>query len=195
MSEPMPSRRDFLATGGHLAGGGWLLLNLPLIATLAACARDAASTGEVFTTLTPAEAAAMRAFAARILPSEDGEPGAEEAGAVYFVDRILAGPFAAMSPLIQPGLADLDQRAAARGAASFATLSAPDQDSLLREVEDTPFFINARMLTVMGVLADPSYGGNRNDAGARLYGIEHAPAYRPPFGYYDAEAAGQGGVA
>jgi hypothetical protein len=46
---------------------------------------------------------------------------------------------------------------------------------------------------VAGVFSDPSYGGNRDHAGFTLIGMEHAAAYQPPFGWYDAEYA-KGGV-
>jgi hypothetical protein len=46
-----------------------------------------------------------------------------------------------------------------------------------------------RMLTVMGVFSDPRHGGNRDHVGARIHGIDHRPAYQPPFGWYDAEEA------
>lgn len=128
----------------------------------------------------------MRALAARILPSDE-TPGAEEAGAVYFADLALAGPFAGMLGSVRPGLADLDRRAADRGAARFADLSPEVQDEVIRAVENTPFFGNARLLTVAGTLADPSHGGNRDGAGDRILGIPHAPVWQPPFGYYDAE--------
>jgi gluconate 2-dehydrogenase gamma chain len=39
----------------------------------------------------------------------------------------------------------------------------------------------------MGFLADPSYGGNRGQVGWKLIGFEPKPAWKPPFGYYDAE--------
>jgi hypothetical protein len=43
------------------------------------------------------------------------------------------------------------------------------------------------MLVVMGVFSDPSWGGGRGDVGHTLLQIEHAAAYQPPFGWYDAQ--------
>jgi len=57
---------------------------------------------------------------------------------------------------------------------------------LLHELEPTPVFQGIWMLTVMGVFAEPRYGGNREGAAQRLLGITRAPTYQPPFGYYDA---------
>ena len=194
MDSPNPGRREFVASSASLLGGGWLALHLPLISALAACARDAAVRNEPFTTLTGAQARTMTAFAAQIMPSDAELPGATEAGAVHFVDRALAGPFSGMRDPVIAGLADLDRRAAGRGrdsagtaAASFADLAAADQIAIMREVEATPFFNLARMLTIMGVVADPSYGGNRDGAGARILAMDHRAVYAPPFGWYDAE--------
>ena len=133
----------------------------------------------------------MDAFAAQIVPSDPTTPGAREAGAVYFIDRALGSHFAAMREPVKAGLADLDVRARrrTRGVRGFADLGAADQIRVMRQVEDQPFFFTARMLTVMGVFADPSYGGNRDHAGARILGIEHRPSFQPPFGWYDAEDA------
>lgn len=110
--EPMrQTRRDFVSSSAGLLGGGWLWLNVPVIVSLSACAREAAVNDEPFVLLTPGEGRAMRAFAARIIPSADGSPGAEEAGAVWFADRALDGPFAGMLPPVREGLADLNARA------------------------------------------------------------------------------------
>ena len=131
----------------------------------------------------------MEAFAAQIIPSDASLPGAREAGAVYFIDRALGSHFAQMKEPMKAGIADLDARARrrVRRARDFADLSSADQVRVMRQVESEPFFFMGRMLTVMGVFADPGYGGNRDGAGLRILGIEHKPAYQPPFGWYDAQ--------
>jgi gluconate 2-dehydrogenase gamma chain len=170
-----------------MLGGGWLWLHLPVMATLSACARDAARANEPFTMFSVAEGQAMRAFAARIIPSEADSPGAEEAGAAWFADRALAGPFAELAESVRAGLADVDERSRAAHGAVFARLDAAQQDSIMGDMVDTPFFADARMLVVMGTFSDPSHGGNRDHAGFTLLGMEHATAFVPPFGWYDAE--------
>jgi len=183
------TRRGFLADSGRAAAVSWLALNVPWLTALAGCARDDARKGDGFVALTPAEAKTMRAFAACIIPSGDGMPGADEAGAVYFVDRAFRMPFFAESvPLIRAGLAHLDARARSAGAADFATLLPQNQVTILREVEREPFFAAARTLVVIGTFADPSYGGNRHGAGWTIVGIEHQPTYSAPYGWYDAHA-------
>ncbi len=166
-------------------------MQLPALATLATWARTAAAQQAPFTTLTADEARTMEAFAAQIVPSDANLPGAREAGAIWFIDRALGTHFAAMKEPVKQGIADLDARARrrVRTAKSFADLDSANQIRVMRQVEQQPFFFMGRMLTVMGVFADPGYGGNRDHAGARILGIEHQPSYQPPFGWYDAEEA------
>ncbi|CAN5879934.1 hypothetical protein BH23GEM9_BH23GEM9_08900 [soil metagenome] len=191
-----PTRREFVSTSAGAFGGSWLWLNLPVIVSLSSCARDAAERGEPFVTFTAAEGRAMRAFAARVLPSSDNSPGAEEAGAVWFADRALGELFPDMLAPVREGLASLDERARATGGTAFAELGAEQQDTLISDVVDTEFFFLGRMLVVMGVFSDPSWGGNRGHVGEALLGIEHAAGYQPPFGWYDAEhAQANGGAA
>lgn len=189
MDGSLPTRRDFVSSTAGMLGGGWLWLNLPLLTTLSACARDAALIDEPFTTLTPAEGRAMRAFAARIIPSEPGSPGAEEAGAAWFADKALAGPFEGMGEPVRGLLAQLDEQAQAAHGADFADLDAAQQDTLMEGIADSEPFFLGRLLVVAGVFSDPSWGGGRNNVGQGLLRMEHAAAYQPPFGWYDAEYA------
>lgn len=130
----------------------------------------------------------MRAFAAQIIPSDDGSPGAVEAGAVHFVDRAFAMPFfAGIVPTIRAGLADLDERARAIDrSAVFASLSSAQQIAIMRRIESDVFFLAARTLVLVGTFGDPSYGGNRGGAGWAMVDIDHRPSYTAPFGWYDA---------
>lgn len=182
-------RRDFVAGSTRALGAGWLALQLPWLASLAGCAREDARRGAPFTVLSPAEGQTLRAFAAQIIPTDD-EPGAEEAGAVYFVDRALGTPFFAdQLPALQAGLADLDARARSQDwfGGGFATLSSDRQIAVMREIEKDDFFDQARTLVLMGMFSDPSHGGNRDGTGWTLLAMEHQPMYQPPYGYYDAE--------
>ena len=170
----------------------WLAQNVSWLTALAGCAREDARTGKGFVSLTPAEAKTMRAFAALIIPSDDSMPGADEAGAVYFVDRAFRmSLFAESVPVVRAGLATLDARARSSGAADFATLPPRSQESIMRDVEREPFFAMARTLVVIGTLADPSYGGNQQGAGWAILGLEHRPTYSAPYGWYDAHAEPQ----
>ena len=65
--------------------------------------------------------------------------------------------------------------------------TAAQQDLLLKTIEQTPFFGQVRFGTVVGMFANPSYGGNQNQVGWKLLGFQAHGIYQPPFGYYDAE--------
>jgi len=178
------TRRGFLAESGQAASAAWIALEVPWVASLASCARDDGD----FAALTSAEARVMRAFAAQIIPSDQSLPGADEAGAVYFIDRAFGMPFFAdIVPVVRAGLADLDTRARTLGERDFASLSPGRQVAIMRQVDRTPFFAAARMLVVIGTFADPSYGGNRHGAGRTIVGVEHRPTYSAPYGWYDAQ--------
>ena len=183
------SRRLFLKGSGGVVGSTMLRAGLPaFIATSqAACtAREEAATYE---NLSSAEAREIIAIAARILPTTD-TPGATEAGAVYFFDQAfgtflapMAGPARGMLAQFQSGIADRYP-----GAEVFSDLDASDQDDYLKSVERTPFFQGAWFLTLAGVFGMAKYGGNRDDIGWHLVGMDGPPhAWTSPFGEYDRE--------
>ncbi len=185
------TRRAFLRAAAA-AGAAWAAVDLLHVEEALAWAAHQASDegGRSFAVLTGEQAAALDALASRILPAVDGRPGAHDAGVVYFVDKALATFNTAQKKLYVNGLRDLDRRAARKwkDGQRFATLDAARQDEVLREIEKTPFFQAARLDTIVGTFALPSWGGNRDYAGWHLIGFEHAPAFQPPFGDYDADA-------
>ena len=105
-----------------------------------------------------------------------------------FIDRALGTFNAQQKTRYVDGVADLNRRAAAKApGAPFASLTAAQQDDLLREIEKTPFFQAVWFDTIVGTFGLPTWGGNRDYAGWHLLGFEHQPSYQPPFGYYDAD--------
>lgn len=76
------------------------------------------------------------------------------------------------------------------GASTFSKLNSDQQIQVLKAIEQTDFFEMVRVHTIMGFLADPDYGGNRGEVGWKLIGFEQKAAWKPPFGYYDAEENG-----
>lgn len=135
-----------------------------------------------------AEAGEVAAIAAQILPSGDG-PGAAEAGVVFFIDRALKTFDADKAQLYRGGLAEL-QRTRERmfpASASMARLSNEQQIELVRAIDKSEFFELVRTHTLLGFLANPSYGGNRDSVGWKHIGFENRMMWSPPFGYYDAE--------
>ncbi|HKP30567.1 MAG TPA: gluconate 2-dehydrogenase subunit 3 family protein [Gemmatimonadales bacterium] len=166
-------RRGFLQAG---ALGGLIL---------AGCERPAeeGATATPTESLSGAERADLEAVASRILPSDDGTPGAKEANVIGFLERGFTTYHAFRLPIVRTGLADLTRRAGG----SFAALPASRQDALLKAVEQTEFFQLVRAFTLCGMFADPSWGGNREQAGWRLLGFDPRAIWQPPFGFYDAD--------
>ena len=138
----------------------------------------------------PASAAEIRAISAQIIPDDD-TPGAEAAGVIWFIDRALAGFDQDKRALYTRGLAETQSKRAAMfpGSSNIAGLTAAQQIELLKAIEKTEFFQQVRVHSVLGFLGHPKYGGNRNMVGWKVLGIEHSMQYKPPFGYYDTEAA------
>lgn len=180
------SRRAFVGAAGALCAAGLLGASpAGLRASLAHAARARGAAAPAWEVLTPEQAAAVEALTSRILPTDD-TPGAREAGVVFFVDHALATWAAPQRAFLLAGVADLDRRAALRGAPRFAELPGEGQVAVLREVEATPFFGAARFLTLLGMFSLPAHRGNRGQAGWALIGYEHRPEWHPPFGHYDA---------
>jgi len=180
------ARRSFLRAAAA-AGAAWAAADLLQVEDALAWALDQKrKPGAAFSALTAEQARVVDAIASRILPSAVGRPGAHEAGVVHFIDKALATFNAAQKSLYVEGIQNLDRDAALP--AGFASLTAAQQDDLLRHVERTPFFQAIRFDTIVGMFALPSWGGNRGSIGWHMLGLEHQPQFQPPFGAYDAEA-------
>jgi gluconate 2-dehydrogenase gamma chain len=185
-----PSRRDFLRASRQVAGLSLLATQFPGLLAIAEAAAAAHAGGAPFLHLSPAEAAGLEAIAARIIPTDE-TPGAREAGVIHFIDQALGAFMAESAGDLRAGLASLDALAAGMAdGAGFAALPPAPQDELLRQVEATPFFELMHFLTVAGMFALPSYGGNRDYLGWTLLGLSSSHAWTPPFGHYDAALAG-----
>ena len=136
--------------------------------------------------LDPQTASEIDALVSRIIPSDE-TPGAHEAGVVYFIDRALSTFDRSKQEVYRGGLiqTQAERKALFPGSTSIAALNEEQQIELLRSIEQTEFFQLLRMHTLCGFLGDPSYGGNRNNAGWNVIGFENSMRFEPPFGYYD----------
>jgi gluconate 2-dehydrogenase gamma chain len=188
------SRRQFLrATGGALGVAALVGTHWPALVA-AAEHGHAAAAGTVDRTLhvlSAAQARVVEAIAAQIVPG-GSTPGAREAGVVYFIDQVHAGAYAAGAPKFLAGLAAFQAELQRTHPAleSFADLDDGAQLEYLKGVDATPFFESMRFLTVLGLLALPSYGGNADRLGWQLVGFVDQHAWQPPFGHYDRDYAG-----
>jgi len=144
-----------------------------------------------FTLFGAADAADVEALTSQIVPS-DAMPGAREAGVTYFIDRGLGSFFGHWRAGFLDGLAKFQAECRNRcpDAASFAVLSSVRQIEFLRTIETTPFFDQARLLTLCGMFSSQQYGGNRAGAGWNLIGFEDQHVFEPPFGFYDRDYPG-----
>ena len=182
------NRRDFIRRAGAAASGGWLAAAWPELVSAAAFAREAHRSGAPLRVLTAAEATELDAISAQIIPSDDQLPGAREAGVVQFIDRALETFMAGALDGFRSGLGEFEDavRAAHPEAASFASLPHEAQSTMMLDLVERPLFGTIRFLTLAGMFALPSYGGNQNGAGWRLIGFDDRHVWEPPFGYYDA---------
>ena len=182
------SRRDFLVNTASLAKGSLLVLSAPAILTACREASESARNEAAFTVFSNEEAAELTAIAARIIPSDD-TPGATEAGVIYFLDNIFGEP--QREPqlvMLRDGLRELGlQVATETGVAYFHELTEAQQDDLLAQNENTPFFATMRYLTIAGTFSLPEYGGNQDKIGYKIIGFEDRGAWAAPYGYYDAD--------
>lgn len=183
------TRRTFLQGSGTFVGSTLMRAGVPAIAAVSQAACTARDEGAAFENISSTEAREIMAVAARILPTTD-TPGATEAGAVYFFDKALGSFFAdnleygrLQLAAFQAGIAK-----AYPGAERFSDLNEADQDAYLKTQEQSPFFQGARILTIFGVFSMSKYGGNRDNIGWKLVGMDGPPhAWSYPFGYYDTE--------
>jgi gluconate 2-dehydrogenase gamma chain len=109
----------------------------------------------------------LEAFIDRLIPRDELGPGAVDAGAQTYIDRVLAGPNSGEKNAFVQGLAAVDAYARRVHGAPLAELSAEARDRVLTaiETENSQFFNRVLRLTLEGTFGDPFYGGNRNFAG------------------------------
>jgi len=170
-------RREFVGRSALYGTTFWLLLNVPRPKTLQAAAQ---STEAVV--LSEDEWRTVEAITARIVPT-DHDPGAIEANCVNFIDKALANEEADLLSTYREGLPRVDAVAVDRFGARFAEIEQDEQDEVLIALESgdvsawsaapvtsKEFFEIVRSHTLIGFLADPKYGGNRDYVGWKVAG-------------------------
>ena len=208
-SIPTP-RREFLFQSSGAAAAAWVSAQWPAVLAAAQHAHEAAKSKAPpkFDVLTPEQARNVEAIASQIIPSDE-LPGAREAGVVYFIDRALKTFARNDLPAYQKGLADLNQLTSEKypGTKSFADATPEQQEGLIAELAEThnptpnaprrrrqlaapDFFQTVWQHTIIGFLAVPEAGGNRDYAGWKVIDRDPAHSFSPPFGYYDKDYPG-----
>jgi len=174
-------------------------LAVPFSGALAsASAGDAATPGQAAgpaETLTAAEMRTLIAVVGRIVPADADDGGAVGAGAHVYIDRALGHHLAKFRAAYAAGLAALRRQ-------GFADLPSARQDEVLGGFEAGSgnlggmasdaakgFFALVCRHTIEGLLSDPQYGGNRDEAGWKLIGYDGVRINYPP----QAQALGKSG--
>ncbi len=167
------SRREFLKT-----------------AATAAAASGAISCGGAripWRFLTVNEARTLAAVCDQLIPP-DGDPGADWARVVNYIDVQLSGPYQHLRQDYRNGIAALEQTSDQKWHKLFAQLSIEQQVELLTELEkdEVPqeiwkkpraqaFFEMVLSHTMEGYYGDPRHGGNRDHASWKMVGLSYPP--------------------
>ena len=142
----------------------------------------------------PAALATIQAAVERIIPSDDGLPGAREAGTIGFVLDEAAGSGQTGLTALAARAAVLDAAAAAidaRPGITFSALPTQLQDAVLLELETdgSPALRWLVETTMEGFYGDPRHGGNKDAVSWQNIGFPGptgGTGYTGPFGWYDA---------
>jgi gluconate 2-dehydrogenase gamma chain len=181
MDELPVTRRHFLGAAGSIAL--WLAASPSDL--LAASTDDHAG----YRVLTAAQAASFDTFAAQVIPSEPGSPGAREANVTRFADNALASFVKERRPAFETALAALDAEAVriVPSAKGFSALANSQQITVMQAMDKSQHdaFEALRVAVLAGMFAAPSYGGNAGKTGWKLIGFEDRFFWQPPFGFYD----------
>jgi len=129
-------------------------------------------------TFSPEEYALVAAACDRVVP-RDEDPGALDADVPVYIDRMLQTVEMRKVRLeFLAGAAALDRRSKRMFGKGFAEATPPQQDDLLGIFKDSPhgtgeahWFELLVVLTMEGLLGDPSYGGNKDRVGWALVGF------------------------
>jgi len=152
-------RRTFLGVG--LAAAGSTL----------SCSHAPAGKWRFFT---PAQARTVDAICAQLIPA-DQDPGAHEAGVVYYIDLQLSRRLKRYRAAYVRGLEWLDSASRARFGRPFADLSGEQQIELLNltEEKEPAFFDLILAHTRQGFYGDPRHGGNRDRVSWKMLGLPY----------------------
>jgi len=138
-------------------------------------------------TFTDDEYKTVAAACERIIP-KDEDPGALDANVPVYIDKMLTSPeLHKMREDFLGGLDALMRRAQRMWKKNFWEATADEQDDLIRLFRDSAadsgeahFYDSLVVLTLEGLLGDPSYGGNKDRIGWALVGFGTS---EPPMGH------------
>jgi gluconate 2-dehydrogenase gamma chain len=142
-------------------------------ATTVSCSRRPADSFRFFST---GQARTVEAICEQIIPA-DQNPGAGDAGVVYYIDLQLTRHFKRHRRAYVEGIAAVDAAAGARYGSAFAALDFSRQTEVLKDIEknEKAFFDLILSHTLQGFFGDPRHGGNRDMVGWKMLGIPNPP--------------------
>jgi gluconate 2-dehydrogenase gamma chain len=133
------------------------------------------------------EAKTIEAICEHLVPA-DQDPGATQAGVVYFFDRQLVGHLKRWQATYREGIAGVDQTSLALFRKKFVDLPPQQQAEVLTALEknEAPgeiwkrrsareFFALVVSHTMQGFYGDPRHGGNRDGASWKMLGLPYPP--------------------
>jgi gluconate 2-dehydrogenase gamma chain len=159
-----PNRRAFLGAGIATAGAA------------VSCTRSRSASGSAWLSFTAEQAKTVDAICAQFIPT-DQDPGAKEAGVVYFIDLQLNRRYRKHRPVYQQGLQAVESASRSRFSRSFVELTPGQQVEILTAVEESSraFFDLIVNHTRQGFYGDPRHGGNRNRVSWKMVGLAFPP--------------------
>lgn len=165
------TRRKFIQAAGLLSGS---VLLIP------ACVPF--SEYRVFS---PDEAACLIALCEQIIPA-DKDPGATDAGVIYFIDKLVHERFPHLLPVYRQGIAALEASCNKLYKASFAGLPPIGQIEVMKQMEAdalpeecwtglkaSDFFRLLVRNTMQGFYGPPRHGGNKNYLSYRMLNLDY----------------------
>lgn len=197
------SRRRFLFHSVGAVSASWVAAHWPAALAAADHAHQSAHsvTPRKFEFFTPEQATEVDAITACIIPTDD-QPGAHEAGVVYFIDRALRTFASEHQKTYVEGLRKVQARVHELfpGVVKFSAATSEQQEKVLHSLDEPAdfaqrpfrpqssaqnFFETLRQHTLLGFLIDPDSGDNSDGAGWKVIGRDREHIFLPPFGYYD----------
>jgi len=168
------NRRHFLKS---VAAGGTVVVTSWPVSPAYPAENSLAPGCKVFTVF---QATLVDAIAEQFVPKDD-YPGGKEAGVVYFIDGILAGPFGKFyKDRYERGLQMVDDLSHNRFGHNFVSLDSDQQASILKALESgeggssrgREFFALILQDAMKGYYGDSLHGGNRGEASWKMIKFE-----------------------
>jgi gluconate 2-dehydrogenase gamma chain len=124
---------------------------------------------------TQKEAELVNLISDQIIP-RDQDPGAIDAGVVYFIDKQLTGPYKRFQRDYREGLGAVEKMCASMYRKDFGQLTWNQQTKLLQALESGPnarFFELIRDHCMQGFYGSPRHGGNKDYVSFRMLGLDY----------------------